>query len=111
MAAINPVITVPVVNPLRSPEAVTPTPVEEVLDIVVGDAPNDAPNYVSIYATSILAVTLVFLIGVGAPAAMAFGGAAGWGLGAMCGFWGGPSFGVMVGSARVSSWFDKHGEH
>ena len=33
---------------------------------------------------------------------------AGFGLGGFCAVWGGPSFGVMAGSARVSAWFEAH---
>lgn len=68
----------------------------------------DQPNYVGIYASSIFAVTMVFLLGVGIPMAMVYGSAAGAGVGAFSAFWGGPSFGVMAASARVSTWHDKH---
>ncbi len=53
-----------------------------------------------IYVSSISAVTALFLIGVGVPCGLAFGWPAGIGLGAMCAFWGGPGFGVMVAGAR-----------
>ena len=68
----------------------------------------DRPNYVSIYGSTIFAMTVIFLVGVGIPAAMAYGNAVGWGIGAFCAFWGGPSFGVMAASARVSAWYEKH---
>jgi hypothetical protein len=68
----------------------------------------DRPNYVSIYASTIFAVTVVFLLGVALPTAMVYGNATGWALGAFCAFWGGPSFGVMAASARVSAWYEKH---
>ena len=68
----------------------------------------DRPNYVSIYTSTIFAVTVAFLLGVAIPAAMVYGNAVGWGLGAFCAFWGGPSFGVMAASARVSAWYEKH---
>lgn len=54
----------------------------------------------SIYVSSITAVTVLFLVGVGVPCGLAFGWPAGLGLGAMCAFWGGPGFGVMVAGAR-----------
>jgi len=66
------------------------------------------PNFVSIYASTIFVVTMVFLLGVGLPTAFVYGNATGWGLGAFCAFWGGPSFGVMAASARVSAWYEKH---
>ena len=71
----------------------------------------EGPNYLAIYTSSILAVSLLFLLGVAVPAAMVYGNATGWGLGAFCAFWGGPGFGVMVGSARVSVWNEKHEAH
>jgi hypothetical protein len=68
----------------------------------------ERPNFVSIYASTIFAVAMVFLLGVGLPTAFVYGNATGWGLGAFCAFWGGPSFGVMAASARVSAWYEKH---
>lgn len=53
-----------------------------------------------IYVSSIAAVTALFMIGVAVPCGIAFGWPAGIGLGAMCAFWGGPGFGVMVAGAR-----------
>jgi len=64
-----------------------------------------------IFVSSIIATTVVFLLGVGIPAWFAYGPAMGLGLGGMCAFWGGPSFGVMVGSARVLLFEEKHGIH
>lgn len=107
MAAINPVISVPAVANRRPAEVASSTRV----DVAAEQVGADAPNYVSIYAGSIAVVTLLFLIGVGLPAAIVYGTATGLGLGGTCAFWGGPSFGVMVASARVSTWFDEHGEH
>lgn len=65
------------------------------------------PNYVAIYASSVLAMTALFFIGVAVPCAMFLEGwKIGVGVGAMFAFWGGPSFGVMLGAARVSMWFE-----
>lgn len=69
------------------------------------------PNHLMIYSSSIFATLLLFLGGVSVPASMVYGNPTGWALGAFCAFWGGPSFGVMVGSARVSSWYDRNGGH
>lgn len=66
------------------------------------------PNYVAIYGSSIFAVSMLFLLGVGIPSAMIYGNTTGLGLGAFCAFWGGPSFGVMAGSARLSAWHEKN---
>lgn len=67
------------------------------------------PDYLSIYASSVMAMTALFFLGVAVPAAMFFEGwKTGVGVGAMMAFWGGPSFGVMLGAARVSSWFEKN---
>ena len=71
----------------------------------------ERPNYFAIYAWSIFAVTMLFLLGVAIPAAIVYGNAVGWGLGAFCAFWGGPGFGVMAASARLAVWEDKHSEH
>lgn len=68
----------------------------------------DRPNYVAIYSSTIFAVSVIFLLGVAVPTAMVYGNATGWGLGAFCAFWGGPSFGVMAASARVSAWYEKY---
>ncbi len=70
-----------------------------------------APNYFSIYASTIFAVSMLFLFGVGIPAVFVYGNATGAALGVFCALWGGPSFGVMAGSARVSIWNDKHESH
>ena len=69
----------------------------------------EGPNYWNIYASSIAAVTILFLLGVAIPSAMVYGNATGWALGAFCAFWGGPGFGVMAGGARVSTCNEKHG--
>jgi len=67
------------------------------------------PDYVSIYASSILAMTALFFLGVAVPSLMFFEGwKIGVGVGAMFAFWGGPSFGVMLGAARVSAWFERN---
>lgn len=68
----------------------------------------ERPNYVSIDASIIFAVIVVFFLGVALPTSMVYGSATGWGLRAFCAFWGGPSFGVMAASARVSAWYEKH---
>lgn len=68
-------------------------------------APAEAPpiNYRAIYVSSILAVSFLFFVGVGVPLSFELGLKGGLGLGAFTAFWGGPSFGVMTGSARVSA--------
>ena len=69
-------------------------------------------NYVGIYLSSILAVSFFFLVGVGVPLAFAMDSLqAGAALGLFTALWGGPSFGVMAGSARVSAWEEKYGSH
>ena len=83
------------------------TPAVAVAPAAIGEK----PNYVAIYASSIFAMSMLFLIGVGLPMSMAFGNAAGWANGAFCAFWGGPGFGVMVASARASAWQEKHAAH
>lgn len=76
--------------------------------IAAGDA-DERPNYVSIYASSMLAMTALFFIGVAAPCAIFLDSwKIGLGVGAMFAFWGGPSFGTMLGAARVSAWFEKN---
>ncbi|MEM7096562.1 MAG: hypothetical protein AAF567_26400 [Actinomycetota bacterium] len=55
---------------------------------------------IRIYVSSIVAVTALFFVGIAVPCGLAFGWPAGIGLGAMCAFWGGPGFGVMVAGAR-----------
>lgn len=69
------------------------------------------PPYFSLYMSSIIAVSLIFLVGVAIPAAMVYDATTGWALGAFCAFWGGPSFGVMTGSARVSAWLEENEGH
>ena len=101
MTAINPFITAPV----RKNQAASKAAVAAARTHV--EVP-DRPNYVSIYASSIFAMSMLFLLGIAIPASMAYGSATGWGLGAFSAFWGGPSFGVMAASARVSTWYDKH---
>ena len=97
---------------LRTSYRTTPSPVVSAAAASAARASEAAPNYVRIYAASIAVVTMLFLVGVGAPVAWYLGdAAAGFGLGAFCAFWGGPSFGVMAASARVSAWFEEHGEH
>lgn len=104
MAAITtPVFTAPTRNPEPAPVVVAPVEASPVAA--------ERPNIVAIYATSIAVVGLLFLVGVGVPVAMVYGNATGFGIGAMCAFWGGPSFGVMTGSARLSAWLEAHGEH
>ena len=94
MTAINPFITAPA----RKSHTVS-----NAAAVVAKTEVPDRPNYVSIYGSTIFAMTVIFLVGVGVPAAMAYGKAVGWGIGAFCAFWGGPSFGVMAASARVSA--------
>lgn len=92
------------------PAAVEPQAPPTSEPVVAAD--NDEPtiNYRSIYVSSILAVSLVFLVGVGVPTAFALDSwSAGLAIGAFTAFWGGPSFGVMTGSARVSAWHERHG--
>jgi len=68
--------------------------------------------YARIYVTSILAVAALFLLGVGTPLAMYLDDFwSGMGLGGMCALWGGPSFGVMAGSARVSGYMERLEDH
>lgn len=98
MTAITPTIVVPTRNQ-RVAEAAAPAKAAPVAD---------RPDFRSIYTSTILAVSLAFLFGVGLPAAMVYGNTTGWALGAFCAFWGGPSFGVMAASARVSAWYEKH---
>ena len=65
-------------------------------------------DYLGIYARSIFAMTVVFLIGVGVPVSIFLDNFVhGFGLGAMCAVWGGPSFGVMAGSAGVSTQLER----
>lgn len=67
-------------------------------------------NFRAIYVSSILAVTALFLVGVGVPMAIFLDSmSGGFALGAFTAFWGGPSFGVMVGSARVAAFEEKYG--
>lgn len=69
-------------------------------------------NYTSIYVSSVLAVSVFFFLGVGIPLAIALDSVSGGlALGAFTAFWGGPSFGVMTGSARVSAFQERHGLH
>lgn len=78
---------------------------------VVETEVEEGPNYFSIYGSTIFAVTMLFLLGVGIPAAFVYGNATGAALGVFCALWGGPSFGVMAGAARVSIWNDEHEAH
>ncbi len=64
-------------------------------------------NEMSVYESSIAATALLFFLGVGIPTWFAFGIHWGIGLGAMCAFWGGPGFGIMVAGARMSL-LDEH---
>ena len=99
MTAINPFTTAPAPKSHTVSTAAKAAAETEVAD---------RPNYRSIYTSTIFAMSILFLLGVGIPCAMVYGNAAGWGLGVMCAFWGGPSFGVMAASARISSWYEKH---
>ncbi len=103
MNAINPFVAAPD----RALRAKTAAPAVAVRAATV----EEGPNYVGIYASSIFAMTLLFLVGVGVPVAMAYGNAVGLATGAFCAFWGGVGFGVMAGGARVSTWHDKHDAH
>ena len=99
MTAINPFTTAPapmVHTVSNAAKAAAQTEVAE------------RPNFRSIYTSTIFAMAMLFLFGVGIPCAMVYGNTVGVGLGVMCAFWGGPSFGVMAASARVSSWYEKH---
>lgn len=93
----------------RTPQ---PTAVRETTNAAVAadlvDADQDArPNYVAIYTSSMLAMTALFFIGVAAPCAIFLDSwKIGVGVGAMFAFWGGPSFGTMLGAARVATWFE-----
>jgi hypothetical protein len=107
MTAIAPTLNVPVrkertVSTASKAAAQTKAVVTEV---------EETPNYVAIYGSTILVVSMLFLLGVGIPAAFVYGNATGVALGVFCALWGGPSFGVMAGSARVSIWYDKHESH
>lgn len=68
--------------------------------------------YARLYVSSILAVSVLFLVGAGVPMALYLDDLwGGMGLGGMCALWGGPSFGVMTGSARVSGYMERLEEH
>ena len=82
MTAINPFIT----SPARKSHTVS----NAAAAAAKTEVP-DRPNYVSIYGSTIFAMTVIFLIGVGVPAAMAYGNAVGWGIGAFCALWGAPA--------------------
>lgn len=106
MTALNPFTTAP------APESRIVSAAARAAGQTVAQAEiSDRPNYVAIYASTIFAMIMLFLLGVAIPASMVYGNAVGWALGGFCAFWGGPSFGVMAASARVSSWYEKHDEH
>jgi len=107
MTAISPPRAFTTPKATSAPE----TAVQEVTAPVADAEAELTPPYVSLYASSIIGVSLAFLIGVAVPAAMIYGTTIGLALGLFCAFWGGPSFGVMTGSARVSAWLEAHEEH
>ncbi len=85
------------------PTEVHVTPAE-----IAGDIPE--LNYTKVYLSSIAWISILFAVGVGVPVSLVLDDwMGGMGLGFFTAFWGGPSFGVMLGSARVSAWQEKYG--
>ena len=87
----------------------SPTTTAAPTDAALTDAAATKPDYIAIYASSMLAMTALFFVGVAVPCAVLLDSwKIGVGVAAMFAFWGGPSFGTMLGAARVSAWFEKN---
>ena len=68
-----------------------------------GATPRDPKTTQTIYVESIIAMTLLFIVGVGVPTWIGYGSLdAALALGLFSAFWGGPGFGAMAAGARLS---------
>lgn len=96
-----------IVEPVTSPTEETTVFVDAAEQLTWDEGVANIP-FVKIYVSSIAFVALAFLLGVGVPTSMYLDDwVGGMGLGGMCALWGGPSFGVMTGSARVSAHMER----
>lgn len=75
-------------------------------------APKPVKTTAAIYTESILAMTLLFVVGVGVPTWIGYNSvSAGLALGLFSAFWGGPGFGVMAAGARMSLQTSDENDH